>query len=92
MNAEETSTLIAQSSQTLEEKLKWHFANIRHGDKLPEQMLYVCRDVIHLANGDGDLSTVFALPDPVKRFGETKATAEDIIIGFHLHYFIQKDN
>ena len=86
MKAEEVATLIAESDQSLEDKLSWHFSNF--SSKVPEQMQTICRDAIRLANLGGDLTTTFILPEGVERHGENKATAEDIIIGFHLKYFI----
>jgi hypothetical protein len=87
MKADEVATLIAESSQSIEDKLSWHFSNFR--TKVPEQMQIICRDVIHMANSGEDLDTVFILPEGVERHGGNKATANDIIIGFHLSYFIK---
>jgi hypothetical protein len=90
MKAHEVATLIAESPQSIEEKLSWHFSNFS-GGTIPAEMIAIARDSILIANTGGNLETEFTLPDGINRYGEKVATASDIIEGFHLQYFIAKE-
>lgn len=86
MKPEEISTLIAESNLTLEKKLSWHFSNF--DPAVPSTMLLACIQAIAIANSKGDLSTMIDLPEGSTFYGESKASAQDIIEGHELQYFV----
>ena len=90
MQPEEIATLIADAPMTLEKKLSWHFVNFEQA--VPETMLPACLQALAIANSKGDLSTLIDLPEGSTFFGESKASAQDIIEGHYLQYFITGDS
>lgn len=86
MRPEEIATLIAEAPMTLEKKLSWHLVNFEQA--VPETMIPACAQAIAIANSKGDLSTMIDLPEGATFYGESKASAQDIIEGHHLQYFV----
>jgi len=88
ISADEISKEIANAPMGLETKLSWHFANFEDGG-IPESLIPVAVQAIELANSNGDLTTMLPLPDGVLFKDQSVASAQDVIDGHHLHYFIE---
>jgi len=89
MTAEEIATEIAKAPLTIEEKLGWHFANFDL--PIPQTLIPVAVRAIEIANDGGDLQTILTLPTGIKFQGEQHATAEEVIEGHYLHFYLNKE-
>jgi hypothetical protein len=87
ISADEIAQEIARSPQSLVSKLSWHFANFEDGG-IPDSLIPVAVQAIELANAGGDLSTMLELPDGIYFRNGSYASAQDVIEGHHLHFFI----
>ena len=86
MKASETAELIAKSPLTLAEKISWHFTLFVKPP--PESMIAVCVQAIYLAKLGGDLDTMLELPAGATYFGDSFASAQSVIDGHELSFFI----
>ncbi len=86
MKAHETAALIAKSPLTLAEKISWHLTLFEK--PLPQSMVAVCVQAIYLARLGCDLETVLELPEGATYFGNPWASAQSVIDGHQLRFFL----